>query len=191
MSIVTQYCSLREFRRPTRTHHRKSRLPRRLLPSCSRLSQSRQPTQASLGRLPAGMGGIHQRTRMPDRRSKCLSAHGATPSLGLLLSRPRTTSSTTQLQRRRTWHIYVPTSASLHVIASSRATLRRRIFERIYARASRDPSRRDRTPLSDRGLHAQATKTHQDRPRRAHTTNRLVPHRLRSTAKRGNRGLRQ
>jgi hypothetical protein len=191
MSRVTQYYSRRGCRRPTRTHHRRSRLHRRLLPSCSRLSQSRQPTQASLGRPPAGTGGTHQRTRMPGRRSQYPSAHGATPSLDRPLSRLGTTFSTTQLPRWRIRHICGSMSGSLRDIASSRATPRRRISERIYGRASHDPSRQDRTPLSDRRLHARATKLHLARPKKAHIISRLVLLHLRSIARKGDQGLRQ
>lgn len=191
MLRAIQYCSPNGYRRHTRTRHRKSRLRLHPLGSCYRRIPSRQRTRASLARSPAGMGGICRRTRMRGHRSRYPSAHGGTPSLGQLLSLPRTLSSTIQLLMQRTQHTYEPTSANLPGTASLRVILRKRILERTCERASQGLNRQDRTPLSDRRLHAQGSRIRPARPRRAHTTSRLALRRLRSTAKRESRGLRQ
>ena len=94
-------------------------------------------------------------------------------------------STTIPLRKGKAWRISASTSASLHGIASSRVTLRRRTLGRICTRVSPDLSHHSVIPNNGHLLHAARTNTPHVHQERVPTTSLLALQPRRSIVRRG------
>ena len=122
----------------------------------------------------------HREIETPGHRGQFTGTHGVNHSIALSLGQQRLLFSTTiHLRKGKAWRISASTSASLHGIALSKATLRRKILGRICTKASPDLSHHSVIPNNGRLLHAARTITPRVHRKRVPTTSLLAlqPHR--------------
>ena len=125
----------------------------------------------------------HREIETPGHRGQFLGTHDAAHSIALHLGLQGMLFSTTRhLQKRKAWRISASMSASLHGIALSRVTLRRRTLGRICTKASLNQSHQ---PDSGHLLHAARTSTLHAHQKRVPTTSLLALQPRQSIVRRG------